>query len=762
MRPSSKHSISRILALILCPLWGSLQFLPAAETIAEATPSKPVPNMSTAQPPTGLMVDLLSAPETGLLHNRQPRFSWIVNDTAPNAHQVARRIIVASTLEKCFRGEGDYWDSGEPDPGALWRSDPRSLHVPYEGKPLESHRTYYWKVRTWNAPGNLSPWSLPQAFHTGELKEDRPVDGLPLAVTPVSPSSMVHTGPESCFIDFGKAAFGTIVLDLDSATERTIEIHLGEVLEAANRIHRNPGGSRRYQMIPLSLKPGKHRYQVVIPTDDRNTGELAIRMPEDLFEVYPFRYCEIRGFQGALLPEMVTQLTVHYPFDDEAASFRSSSRVLNDVWELCKYSMKATSFCGYYVDGDRERIPYEADAYINQLGDYCVDRDYAMARRTHEHLILQPTWPTEWILDSVLIAWNDYLYTGDPSSLEFHYNNLKAKSLTDLAREDGLITLENMSESVMESIHFAGKSLEMWPHGLRNIVDWPQSERDNFDDRFLNSVVNAFHYRAVILMAEIARAVGHAEDARAYRERAVRIKDSFHKTFIDPGSGLVLDGEGSHHSSLHANMFALAFDLVPAESKTAVLQHIRSKGMACSVYGSQFLLEALYAASDADTALALLTSTGERSWAHMIYDVGTTITLEAWDDRFKPNQDWNHSWGAAPANIIPRHLMGIQPLKPGFEEILIKPQPGSLEWAECTQPTIRGPVTVRFNNRPGKGLHLQIETPANTITRVMMPASDSGSATVIVDGQAVSGILEDGFVRIDGLGSGPHSLVTFH
>jgi hypothetical protein len=48
----------------------------------------------------------------------------------------------------------------------------------------------------------------------------------------------------------------------------------------------------------------------------------------------------------------------------------------------------------------------------------------------------------------------------------------------------------------------------------------------------------------------------------------------------------------------------------------------------------------------------------------MIYEVGATITLEAWDDRFKPNQDWNHAWSAAPANLIPGRLMGITPAEP--------------------------------------------------------------------------------------------------
>ena len=42
--------------------------------------------------------------------------------------------------------------------------------------------------------------------------------------------------------------------------------------------------------------------------------------------------------------------------------------------------MKATSFCGLFVDGDRERLPYEADAWINQLGWYATNTDVTVPR----------------------------------------------------------------------------------------------------------------------------------------------------------------------------------------------------------------------------------------------------------------------------------------------------------------------------------------------------------------------------------------------
>ena len=76
--------------------------------------------------------------------------------------------------------------------------------------------------------------------------------------------------------------------------------------------------------------------------------------------------------------------------------------------------------------------------------------------------------------------------------------------------------------------------------------------------------------------------------------------------------------------------------------------------------------------------------------------VGSTLTLEAWDDSFKPNQDWNHAWGAAPGNLLPFRLIGFQPLEPGCTRVRIHPQPASLKWARATIPTVLGPVRIHL------------------------------------------------------------------
>ena len=105
---------------------------------------------------------------------------------------------------------------------------------------------------------------------------------------------------------------------------------------------------------------------------------------------------EIEGWPGELRPDQIVRRAAFASnWDDDAASFESSDEMLNRVWELCRYSIKATTFAGVYVDGDRERIPYEADAYLNQISHYSADHDIQIARRTFDYLMKHGTWPTE-------------------------------------------------------------------------------------------------------------------------------------------------------------------------------------------------------------------------------------------------------------------------------------------------------------------------------------------------------------------------------
>jgi len=188
----------------------------------------------------------------------------------------------------------------------------------------------------------------------------------------------------------------------------------------------------------------------------------------------------------------------------------------------------------------------------------------------------------------------------------------------------------------------------------------------------------------------------------------------------------------------------LAFGVVPEAYKKRVADHIKTRGMGCSVYGAQFLMEALYNAGAADYALELMTATNDRSWYNMI-KVGSTISMEAWDMKYKPNSDWNHAWGAAPANIIPRGLWGIQPLSPGYGVVTIHPQMSKLKNSSIVVPTIKGQIKgeyKRINNRLAK---YSIEIPANMVGE--FKAGFAPEDVVTLNGETVN--LSFGSIRLD-------------
>ncbi len=549
----------------------------------------------------------------------------------------------------------------------------------------------------------------------GSGAAEKGVTYLAVTQTPVHPAEFKQVGPGHVFVDFGRAAFAGLQLQFPQAEDgRKVVVHLGEKLSAPGVVDRKPGGSVRYLQAELILKAGQEQYLVPLKAAD------ARLMAKVIGPVMPFRYVEIENAPAALQAAQVVQLMAQYPFDDAAGQFRCSDEKINAIWELCKYSMKATSFGGVFVDGDRERKPYEADAYINQLGWYYTTGEFGLPRYTHEYLITHPTWPTEWILFSVLMAWEDYLFSGDAASMQKFYPDLQAKTLLALARPDGLISIPKgpLPAAVGQAIHIKT---------IRDIVDWPLGERDGYDLRPVNTVVNAFHARALDRMGLIAAALGKADDAKRYQDAAARVTKTLNEKLFDAASGLYLDGEGSTHSSQHANLFPLAFGLVPPERRARVTEFVRGRGMACSVYAAQFLMDALFDAGEARHALALMTAPGDRSWTHMIERVGTTIALEAWDTKYKPNQDWNHAWGAAPANVLPRKLMGIEPLAPGWSKFQIRPQLGSLQWAEARTPTPRGSVFVRAE--AGPVFKLIVEIPAGTTATVAIPARAAAAIT---------------------------------
>lgn len=260
--------------------------------------------------PVGLLCELLREPADAVITDSIPEFGWIF--PAEGKVQTSYRILVASSPGLLEEGKADLWDSGfVPSSG--------SINVPYRGKPLEPGMTCHWKVRVRGTGNAFSPYSEPQQFHTGRFSGRNPEwpgqsrylqldDGRwasenrqTATFETLEPVQFVHTPAGHWFADFGKAAFGTLEIDLQVTTESAfLEVYLGERSNPDGTVNKEPGDSNiGFRKIEATLAEGDHTWRVELPPHESrypHSQRLAPFYPE----VMPFRYVEIRGLPGRL------------------------------------------------------------------------------------------------------------------------------------------------------------------------------------------------------------------------------------------------------------------------------------------------------------------------------------------------------------------------------------------------------------------------------------------------------------------------------
>ncbi len=93
-----------------------------------------------------------------------PRFGWILSSAERGQRQTAYELIVSTDLRKIKRGIGNTWSAGKV-------ATDQSVHVEYQGEPLESFTRYYWRVRAYDKDGAASAWSDVNWFETAALAD---------------------------------------------------------------------------------------------------------------------------------------------------------------------------------------------------------------------------------------------------------------------------------------------------------------------------------------------------------------------------------------------------------------------------------------------------------------------------------------------------------------------------------------------------------------------------------------------------------------
>ena len=473
----------------------------------------------------------------------------------------------------------------------------------------------------------------------------------------------------------------------------------------------------------------------------------------------------------------VSSWVVRLPYDEaNAASVSTTSPNLNDVWELCRYTIQASSLDLYSDSNARQRsADCTADDVTAMQTQYATSTELSLQRYALQQLLANGPDDSrkprvDWKLLPIMAIEHDMMHTGDLSLASKVFDYIKAN----------LTSMESMNSQ-------SGLS-----EGTEALVDWPPGMMDNFQRSNISTVANAWIYYGLTALARIAGHINRTDDQMQLVDEAERLKDAMNRAQWDAIAGAFCDGmctDASHHS-FHATVYSLAFGAVANDNRNAAWHYIRGRidppfsplapvsvaetswppppppgskdGLPCGVYPSQFALAALYSnrTDRGHAALQVLTSDAKNSWISMLRK-GATMTMEMWNQDEKPNLTWSHPWGSSPGFIIAWYLFGIRPLEPGWAALSIMPQVGDLEAGEYSMPTVRGRISVAFTNSNSE-FQLHVELPPTKRALIAVPiVGDMRNNILLYNNRQVRAQrIIDGYAEITVHGGGSHQIIV--
>jgi alpha-L-rhamnosidase len=271
------------------------------------------------------------------------------------------------------------------------------------------------------------------------------------------------------------------------------------------------------------------------------------------------------------------------------------------------------------------------------------------------------------------------------------------------------------------------------------------SDHESLTPKSVALTASVSYYHHIKLMAEFAGILGKKEEEATYDSLSGEIQKAIVAKFIDTASGKVDIGTET------AQVFALWNELAPAVQKEAIFNKLLSAIDSCKghlstgMFGTKMLFDVLRNFNRNDVAYTIASKRSFPGWGYMI-DNGATTLWETW--AYSDNiYSQNHPMLGFVGEWFYRSLLGINAGAPGFEKVIIKPQPaGDLTYAKGIYQSVRGPIVSDWQ-KSSNHFNLHVEIPANTTAEIWMPMLFDGSVTE--DGKALSKVEDIKLLRTE-------------
>lgn len=622
-------------------------------------------------------------------------------------------------------------------------SDPswKSVTSPLTHSELHASEDYDARLEQpgWKKPGfDESKW-------TNAVAVQPPAGALAAQAAPpmrvrevLMPQKVTNPAANIYVYDFGKNMNGQYEITVKGSSGQTVTLRPGEHLQANGRVNMGRAEPSKY-----TLKGG-----------DPETWGL-------MFNATGFRYLEIEGAttdpQDATLP-LIQKATSYFVCTAarDVGTFTASDNRYVQIHDLARRTL-LSNLESVHTDGpNHERLGWQevvwttppSTVYINDVQTYFakIMHDVRDAQRVSGLCPnIAPNWfhtkdsrpagkfddSPAWGSSAIICPWIMYQTYGDTKILSDNYETmrryiayLKGKEVNDL------IT-----------------------YGLG---DWMAPAGDD-----VRNIEGAVYVYDTGLMRDIAAVLGKTDDAAAYAKEYTRVRDAYNRAYFDPKTS-------SYQPVKQANLaLPLVFGIVPDGEVEAVRKALvdeiatpQANGSPSSSgrvgdfgpvvpnhvttgdIGTSALWQALGDAGQATLVQTMIMQETAPSYMNMINHGATTI-VENWN--YEKARSHNHDMYAGILAYLYRSVGGISSLKPGYEEIQIKPFiPLGLNSASVTYDSVRGPIETSWQIE-GNVFTLKVCIPANATAVLTVPTLDA--TTVREGGQPAKDVPGVKFLR---------------
>lgn len=549
---------------------------------------------------------------------------------------------------------------------------------------------------------------------------------------------ILSAGPDTFLVDMGQNFAGVGLIKVQGPKGTTISLRYGEDLFSDGRL--NGLTSAATQIKKGGTKGGPGMPETAWQEDHYTLKGEGLEEWHPRFTFHGFRYIEVTGWPGKPALENFAGLKMHANLD-AAGSFSCSNDMFNQLHEVIKRTFLSNVFSVQSDCPAREKMGYggdmvaTADAYMY---NFDMDQFYRKAIRDFA---------------------NDQRPSGGITEIA-PFTGIASKGVGE---KSGPLGWQLAFPFLQQQLyHFYGDQqvLKNFYPALKKQVDWLASlaavkmfDEDISDHEALDPKPEAFSAAIFYLLhlkiaAEVAAVIKQEDDAARYTKLAARTQRNIVDRYLVPGSGRYDNGTQSAQALA---LWSGLWSEKQASLNWLISEINRHNGHpSTGIFATKMMLDILRESDCRELAYAMVNKRDFPGWGYMLANGATTL----WETWAAPGTVYsmNHPMFGSVDEWFFRALLGINQARPGFKEMIIKPQPaGDLTWARGSYKSPYGIIESAWKIEGGT-ITMDLTIPAGTKATAYIPSREPGSLRE--SGQPVACLAEGSDYLQVKLGSG--------